>query len=129
MKLEILQNNVVQNVLDKLFSAKLPIKLAYRLCKAQKVVIDEMKSYQDLRMKIIEANAERDEAGQIKVSEEGNVQIKNMESFVEEMKALHDVDVDLGIKIKIEEIESLELSANDMMCLVAAGLLDEPVDG
>lgn len=127
MKFVAFQNPAIFSLLNKLFSASLPVKVAYRLSKVQKVITLESEKYQELRMGIIKKYARTNEDGELAVDESGNAKIDddNVENLVQEMNDLHDIEFDLPLKIKIEELQTIELTAYDLSVLEELEVLEE----
>jgi hypothetical protein len=125
MKFAVFQNPVVFETLNKLFSAQLPVKIAYRLSKVQKLVSAEAAKYQELRLGLITKYAEQNEDGTSVVDEGGNVKLKEgaMDELIAEMNELHDIDVELPGTVSIDELEKIDLTTYDLSILEELGVL------
>ncbi|USV40962.1 hypothetical protein [Xanthomonas phage BUDD] len=127
MKFAAFQNPAVFELLNRLFVAQVPVKVAYKLSKIQKAVTVESERYQELRMKIVTKHGSKDEAGELIVDEAGNAKLEDgvIEALVEEMRELHDIEVALDNKIKLDDLEKVELSATDLSILEMLDILEE----
>lgn len=127
MKFAAFQNPAVFTLLNKLFSASLPVKVAYRLSKIQKVVGSEAEKYQELRMAIVNKFGVKDDAGELVSDESGNVKLMEdkIEDVVSEMNDLHDIELELPSKIKIDDLETIELTAYELTILEQLDILEE----
>lgn len=127
MKFAAFQNPAIFELLNKLFAAQLPVKVAYKLSKVQKVVASESEKYQELRMKLVNKYGTKDEAGELVVDEAGNAKIddENIEHLIKEMTELHEIEFELPLKIKIDDLETIELTAYDMSVLEVLEILEE----
>ncbi|WEM34505.1 hypothetical protein [Xanthomonas phage X1] len=127
MKFAAFQNPAVFDLLNRLFVAQVPVKVAYKLSKIQKAVTVESERYQDLRMKIVSKFGTKDENGELIVDEAGNAKIEDaaLNDLIEEMKELHDIDVTLENKIKLDDLEKVDLSATDLSILEMLDILEE----
>ena len=70
------------NVLGELNNAKLPVKVAYAITKNINKINSELKAYNEEKTKLIDKYAEKDEEGELKRNEIGNVILK--EEHIEE---------------------------------------------
>lgn len=128
MKFAAFQNQAVFELLNRLFAAQVPVKVAYKLSKIQKAVGIEAERYQELRLKVVKKFGETDEAGELVVDDKGNAKIPDeaIPALVDEMNELHAIDADLpDIKISIDDLEKVELSAMDLSILETLGIIEE----
>lgn len=98
----------------------LPFSLAYKLNKLALRANEELDFYRENMQKIIEEFAERNENGDIIYTTEGDIRIaqENLETCEARITELSNIEVDIDIKFKPSELESLELSINDIQNLM-----------
>lgn len=127
MKFAAFQNPAVFELLNRLFSAQVPVKVAYKLSKIQKAVGVESERYQELRMKIVSKYGNKDEAGELIVDEAGNAKLEDgvIEALVAEMKELHEIEIALETKVSLDDLDKVELSATDLSILELLDILQE----
>ena len=118
MKLSQIVSPPFTQTLRKLVDAKLPVLTAYRLKTITARVEDEQGKFEDLRRKLVEKYAERDEKGEIKKAEDGTYKVAeaSVKDFMEEIGQLTNIDVDLPT-LRIVDLGSIELSARDLSAL------------
>ena len=104
----------LQNLLDsmpifqELISQKLAARTACKVNKIVKAINKEYEIFDETRRSIIDKYGERDENGEIKSDENGNLQIKKdqTDKFVQELQGLLTTEVELNVSpLYIEEIE------------------------
>jgi len=127
MKFAAFQNPAIFELFNKIFNASLPVKVAYRLSKLQKVMSEEAEKYQKLRMAVVNTYGAKDENGELVVDENGNVKLEgeSMDKLVAEMNDLHDIEFEVPSKIKLDDIETIELTAFDLSVLAELEMLEE----
>ena len=118
IKLTIGEALAANEALGRVMATKLPIKISYHLARIGKIVIREIQTYDEARMKLVK------ELGCETPAEEGNpptgqwmVKPENMQSFQEQMKALLEVPIEIDLnQISIASLpESSEFAAADLM--------------
>jgi len=98
--------------ISKLNEVELPIKISFRLSLLSKNLDYILKIYSDKLNIIFEKYGEKIDNEQIKIKHD------NVELFTKEKNELEDEEVDVDVQeIKISEIESIKISAKDMMLL------------
>ena len=120
MKLAVIINSTFVEALAKLKEQKLPLKAAMQVSAISKKAVEEMASFEALRIESAETLADKDESGK-PVIVDGNYKIpkgKVTEFTLEVAEALN-IEIDLG-KIKtsdLGDISKISLSANDFETL------------
>ena len=100
MKLNLGQIVNSKDALQELLNEKLPVKIAFKVQKIFRTIDPELSSYEEMRSKLIMGEyGEQD-------GDSGNWKVKQskMKEFIEELKALMSVELDLDItKVKLPE--------------------------
>lgn len=111
-----------RSLYEKIKDTSLPIKITYKLTKLFHRVQDELNFYQTEQYKILESIALKDEDGSYVYTEDGNgIKIKEgkEKECEEKMNELLNIDVIVDdISFSLDELESLQLSIEDMNCLM-----------
>lgn len=96
------------NVLGELNNAKLPVKVAYAITKNINKINSELKAYNEEKTKLIDKYAEKDEEGELKTNEIGNVILKE--------EHIEDWNRDIGELLSIEnEIDIHMIQLDDLL--------------
>lgn len=113
----------LQNLLDsmpifqELISQKLAARTAFKVNKIVKAINKEYELFDETRRTIIEKYGDRDENGEIKSDENGNLQIKKdqTDEFVHELQELLTTEIELNVSpLFIEEIEDATFTPAQM---------------
>lgn len=91
---------------------------AFKIARLLKAVDEEMKTVEETRRKIVTTYCEKDDNGEPKVDENGQVHIANdvLEKCNEELNSLFSTSVELNVnKISIDALETVELSPMEVM--------------
>ena len=122
MKIKMYQILEFENIYNKLKDEKMSVKTAYKFSKLTREIENERFFYQTKLQSIIETYGEKDDEGNFVLTEDKNgVQIKKgeIEKCQREVAELTNLDVEInGIEISIEELESFELTLQDMEILM-----------
>ena len=114
MKLSIAQIKNAEPVVAKLLNVELPIKVSYRFTRIAKAFADELKYYEESRMKLFDKYGEDQEDGNRKIKSENEKQFfADLSSLLNEevdFKFDHKINIDLldGVKLTPIELSSLE---------------------
>lgn len=112
MKLKLRQ--IVESVqgMNALMDSKLPVKIAYRLNKlANNQISREIKDYEEQRVKLVKEYGDKDEAGQVSVSDP-----KKLEEFLVKINELQDVDVEIDFeRISIESLGDIAIEPKNII--------------
>lgn len=113
------------NTLGKLNNAQLPIKVAYAISKNVNKIESELKAYNAEKAKLIDKYAEKDEKGELKTNEIGNVILKeeHIEDWNRDIAELLSIENEIDIHmINLDDllnsnynISPAELSVIDFM--------------
>ncbi len=113
------------NVLGELNNAKLPVKVAYAITKNINKINTELKAYNEEKVKLIDKYAEKDEKGELKTNEIGNVILKeeHIEDWNRDIAELLSIENEIDIHmINLDDllnsnynISPAELSVIDFM--------------
>lgn len=124
MKFESFTRPSFIETLSKLFNANLPVKVAYRLGKIQKLLIEENERYEELRISIVKRFAQTDSAGELVADASGNVKIleSSAEEFAKEMQELLSIEIQTE-KISIADLDGVELTSTEL--LLIDGILED----
>lgn len=110
MKLNLSNERIVNtiNTLGKLNNAQLPIKVAYAISKNVNKIESELKAYNAEKAKLIDKYAEKDEKGELKTNEIGNVILKE--------EHIEDWNRDIAELLSIEnEIDIHMINLDDLL--------------
>lgn len=106
-------------VLSKLTNLELPIKLSYAFSKNITKIDAELKAYNMERAKLLNNYGEKDEEGNLKQNEKGEVNILDIENFnkdvVELLKCESEIDIHL---IDLESINTdIQITPGELMVI------------
>ena len=122
MKIKMYQILEFENIYNKLKDEKMSVKTAYKLSKLAREMDNEKIFYQARLSSIIDSYGDRDENGEfILTADKTGVQIKEgmLEKCQADVMELSNLEIDInGIEIGIEELESFELTLQDMEILM-----------
>ena len=103
------------NVLGELNNAKLPVKVAYAITKNINKINTELKAYNEEKVKLIDKYAEKDEKGELKTNEIGNVILEeeHIEDWNREIAELlsieNEIDIHMiNLNISLQKITKIE---------------------
>lgn len=103
--------------LESLIDQKIPIKGAIKIRRAVSAIIPHANDYEDLRKKIINEYAERDDSGEIKVVE-NLVILKDVEKASSDLKILNETEVLIDIeKINVDKLGDINVEPRILMAL------------
>lgn len=114
--------------LKGLSQKELKARCAYVVGKILKSADAEIQSFNETRMELIKKYGEKDENGELKTEENGNVRIppEQMEAFSRELRELLDTTVEISAnKIKMDDIGDVKFTPAEMAQLESFIELDE----
>ena len=120
MKIKTLVNPQFFNSLRKVMNAEIPVSLAWKLKGTVQFLEQQHKAYDEMRRELLAKHGEKDEKGEQKTDEVGNVSFKDdnaKEKFIAAHKELLEQDVELESKIKISDIANIRLTTSDLLIL------------
>jgi hypothetical protein len=97
-------------VLNKITTIELPIKLSYAFSKNIIKINRELEVYNKERQRLIEKYGEKDEEGKLKVKENGNINILDADNFNKDIKEI--LEIENEIDIHIIDLESINADVN-----------------
>ena len=103
--------------LKGLSQKELKARCAYAVGKILKSADAEIQSFNETRMELIKKYGEKDENGELKTEENGNVRIppEQMEAFSRELRELLDTTVEISAnKIKMDDIGDVKFTPAEM---------------
>lgn len=115
VKLEDLVN--ATDGLKGLSQKQLKARCAYAVGKILKSADAEIQSFNETRMELIKKYGEKDENGELKTEENGNVRIppEGLNDFSKELRELLDTEVEISAnKIKMDDIGEVEFTPAEM---------------
>ena len=106
-------------VLSKLTNLELPIKLSYAFSKNITKIDAELKAYNMEREKLLNKYGEKDEEGKLKLSEKGEVNILDRESFNKEIAELLQCESEIDIHlIDLEKVDAkINITPGELMII------------
>lgn len=115
VKLEDLVN--ATDGLKGLSQKQLKARCAYAVGKILKSADAEIQSFNETRMELIKKYGEKDENGELKTEENGNVRIppEGLNDFSKELRELLDTEIEISAnKIKMDDIGEVEFTPAEM---------------
>lgn len=115
VKLEDLVN--ATDGLKGLSQKQLKARCAYAVGKILKSADAEIQSFNETRMELIKKYGEKDENGELKTEENGNVHIppEGLNDFSKELRELLDTEIEISAnKIKMDDIGEVEFTPAEM---------------
>lgn len=109
-----------ERVIQSLSHEKMGVGLSYKLMKLLKSMNDDKEFYYNEVDRIIDKYALRNESGEIIKNQDGNVpfDMTRKEELEEDSLQLNQTEVEIpNIKLRLEELQDLKLSVNDMIVL------------
>lgn len=104
----------------KIREQNLPLKTAYKLNKLARRLETEQTFYQENLRKILAQYTEKDENGEIKFDEAGNVVLirETIQECNKELAELQNLIIeDVGVEFTLDELGGLEVSPMELSCL------------
>ena len=103
--------------LKGLSQKQLKARCAYAVGKILKSADAEIQSFNETRMELIKKYGEKDENGELKTEENGNVRIppEGLNDFSKELRELLDTEIEISAnKIKMDDIGEVEFTPAEM---------------
>lgn len=106
-------------VLSKLTNLELPIKLSYAFSKNITKIDTELKAYNVERAKLLNKYGEKDNEGNLKQNEKGEVDILDMKNFNKEIAELLQCESEIDIHlIDLESINTdIQITPGELMII------------
>ncbi|MDB2125956.1 hypothetical protein [Clostridium paraputrificum] len=106
-------------VLSKLTNLELPIKLSYAFSKNITKIDAELKAYNMEREKLLNKYGEKDEEGKLKQSEDGKVNILDIENFNKEIAELLQCESEIDIHlIDLDKVDAkINITPGELMII------------
>ena len=106
-------------VLSKLTNLELPIKLSYAFSKNITKIDTELKAYNLERAKLLDKYGEKDNEGNLKQNEKGEVNILDIENFNKEIAELLQCESEIDIHlIDLESINTdIKITPGELMII------------
>lgn len=104
----------------KIREQNLPLKTAYKLNKLARRLENEQTFYHENLRKILSQYAEKDENGEIKFDETGNIVLirETIQECNKELTELQNLIIeDIGVEFTLDELGGLEISPMELSCL------------
>lgn len=119
MKLKVLVNPQFFRSLNKIMTADIPVQLAWKLRGTAKFLEDQSKAYEEMRKDLLKKHGQKDDKGELVMDEAGNVQFDDgkRDAFIKDHQQLLDQEIELQTKIRISDLQSIRLSASDLIVL------------
>lgn len=111
-----------ENFYTRIKSCVLPIKISYKFSKLARAIEQEKTFYQSKVQEIIEEYGERDENGELKLTDDKTAFVIKEDKVLEcqqKMNELLELEIDIEeIKFSIDDLEDLKLSPQEMDALI-----------
>ena len=106
-------------VLSKLTNLELPIKLSYAFSKNITKIDTELKAYNLERAKLLDKYGEKDNEGNLKQNEKGEVNILDIENFNKEIAELLQCESEIDIHlIDLEKVDAkINITPGELMII------------
>ena len=122
MTLKMYQIIPFENLYTRIKSCVLPIKISYKFSKLARAIEQEKIFYQSKVQEIIEEYGERDENGELKLTDDKTAFLIKEDKVLEcqqKMNELSELEIDIEeIKFSIDDLEGLTLSPQEMDILI-----------
>lgn len=122
MTLKMYQIIPFENFYIRIKSCVLPIKISYKFSKLARAIEQEKNFYQSKVQEIIEEYGERDENGELKLTDNKTAFVIKEDKVLEcqqKMNELSELEIDIEeIKFSIDDLEGLTLSPQEMDILI-----------
>lgn len=108
------------NFYTKIREKDMPIKTAYKLNKLARRLENEQVFYQEKIQKILNQYAIKDEDGNIKPDETGNIRLvaETVEDCEKELNELQNLEIeDINVSFTLDELEGLQVSPMELSSL------------
>lgn len=112
---------VAQGALERLLALELPAAMSYKIVRAVRPILIELRNYERERIRLFHRFGIDTGQGQIAVASE------NIPQFNEELNALLDIDIELGIgKVNLDTLGEVNIRPGDLVALefLFEGLFD-----
>lgn len=106
----------MRNLLDK----QLKGRTAFQVARLIKKLENEISSYNDTRVKLIERYAMKNDDGTFVINDKNEYQFtqENMNGFVQEMNKILTEDIEIDVNpIKLEELDNIDFTVMEMTML------------
>lgn len=121
MKIDVIHALAFKELYEEIKNKTLPIKTAYKFSKIIRAIDNELIFFQDRMKQLMEKYGKKDENGQfILTNDQKGIQIQEdkISACKEETQELYNLAIDVRVdKFKLEELISLEVTAQDMQIL------------
>lgn len=123
MNITLVQVMTVNGLLQKIKDQKISIKTSFKFAQLGNEIDSKVKFFEEKMRNIVDKYAEKDNSGELQKTEDGNgIKIKpeNGEICQKEILELSTLDVELSDKytFELEELETLEMSIEDLKTLM-----------
>lgn len=108
------------SVLKSLSVMELPVKVSYAIAKNINKLDSELKTYEAERSKLIDKYALKDEQGQVKADDKGQITFKECckELWDKDIRELLAIENEIDIhNFNINLLENYNMSANELICI------------
>ena len=117
IKNEVLVSSI--DVLSKVTSMELPIKLSYAFSKNIIKIDRELTAYNKEREKLINKYGEKDKEGNLKIKKDGTINILDSDNFNKDLKEILEIETDVDIHtIDLENINAdINIAPGELMVI------------
>ena len=113
------------NELSTIMEKKLPIGVAFCISRNTKKLAEVLDDFEKKRIDIIKKYAEKDENGEVVVSQEGNAKVTDIQAANAELTELMDVDVSLSFDtFSLADLERCNNAECDLLTPAEIGYID-----
>lgn len=110
----------LQQLLSKIKSMNFSIQTQYKFLKISKAVENELEIYEEQRKSLIQSYAEFDDKGQLIISEQGGIKIKEecLQECVKKINEINSLQITFpDIYFSLDELEPLGLTLGELELL------------
>lgn len=125
-----IRNQEILNFLSIKFGEKhLPIRVAYAIAVNVEEAAKKIKAYDELRIKLLEKYAEKDEEGKA-IIEDDQYKVTDMEKFNEEFTELKETEVDMNVTtVSLDDLAKCDNPEFDSLTVPEISILSFMIEG
>lgn len=114
------QLNTHLNELKTFLDKQTSVKTGYAFQKNIRRFEEELRPYEEERIRMLKKYGKKDEKGELILNENGSVDFENggYEKFAEELKKLQELEIDVPVyQVSLNDLEQMNLTVRELYCL------------